>query len=46
MMYSDVLSSKMHEERSNKVFNSSNGPFSLTQYTVTHRYRNVSVRLH
>ena len=30
MMYSDVPSSKMHEERSNKVLNSSNGPFSLT----------------
>ena len=31
MMYFNVLSSKMHEEQSNKVLNSSNGPFSLTQ---------------
>ena len=31
MMYFDVPRSKMHERWSNKVFNSSNTPFSLTQ---------------
>ena len=30
MMFFDVPSSKMQEERSNKVLNSSNGPFSVT----------------
>ena len=30
MMYFDVPSSKIQEERSNKVLNSSNGPFSVT----------------
>ena len=29
MVYFDVLSSKMQEERSNKVLHSSTGPFSL-----------------
>ena len=42
MMYFDVLSSKMQEERPNKVLNSRNGPFSLT-FVCPHVYRNVSV---
>ena len=46
MMYLDVLSSKMHEERSNKVLNSSDGPFSLTFVCPGLGYRNLSVPVH
>ena len=43
MMYFDVPSSKMQERGSNKVFTSTNGPFSLTFVDSHALYRNVSV---
>ena len=46
MMYFDVPSLKMQEERSNKVLNSSNGPFSLTFVCRGLGYRNLSVPVH
>ena len=46
MMYFDVLRSKMHDERSNKVLNYSNGPFSLTFVCPSLGYRNLSVPIH
>ena len=40
MMYFDVRSSKMQEERCNKVLNSSKGALSLT-FVRPHVYRNA-----
>ena len=45
-MYFDVLSSKMQEERCNKVLNSSKGAFPLTFVCPGLGYRNLSVPVH
>ena len=46
MIFYDVLSSKMQQQRSNKMLNSSNGPFSGTFPCRGFRYQNFLVPVH